>query len=88
MFGRIGNNASGRCMGFAIDLAHNPRKQEFVQDIRPIAKSFRQISKALSIFGQLLKSWGLSVRRGSSGKYYSAATEHGVQDLVKFWRER
>ena len=30
--GRIGNNASGRCMGFAIDLSHNPRKQDFVED--------------------------------------------------------
>jgi hypothetical protein len=28
--GRIGNNASGRCMGFAIDLAHNPHKHVFV----------------------------------------------------------
>src|SRR5262245_53895944 len=32
--GRIGNNASGRCMGFAIDLAHNPRKSDFVEDVK------------------------------------------------------
>ncbi|WP_176477823.1 hypothetical protein [Mesorhizobium sp. WSM3866] len=31
---RIGNNASGRFMGFVIDLAHNPRKQDFVEDIK------------------------------------------------------
>ncbi|RUW85173.1 hypothetical protein [Mesorhizobium sp. M1E.F.Ca.ET.063.01.1.1] len=32
--GRVGNNAAGRCMGFAIDLAHNPRKCNFVDDVK------------------------------------------------------
>ena len=31
--GRIGNNAAGRCAGFAIDLAHNPRKKNFAEDV-------------------------------------------------------
>ena len=30
--GAIGNNAAGRCAGFAIDLAHNPRNPNFAED--------------------------------------------------------
>ena len=32
--GRIGNNAAGRCAGFAIDLAHNPRNAHFAEDMK------------------------------------------------------
>lgn len=35
--GRIGNNASGRCMGFAIDLAHNPASATLSKMTRGIA---------------------------------------------------
>ena len=28
----IGNNAAGRCAGYAIDLAHNPRNANFAED--------------------------------------------------------
>jgi hypothetical protein len=30
--GRIGDGAAGRCAGFAIDLAHNPRNKHFAED--------------------------------------------------------
>ncbi len=81
--GRIGNNASGRCMGFAIDLAHNPRKQDFVEDVQGNREEF-----LVNVEGnEYLKSavdMGVECDWDPQGKYHSAATPEGVKDLEHF----
>jgi len=82
--GRIGNNASGRCMGFAIDLAHNPRKQDFVEDIRGNREELQTNLEGIEFLRSAVEKLGVECDWDPQGKYHSAATAHGVQDLVKF----
>ena len=82
--GRIGNNASGRCMGFAIDLAHNPRKRDFVEDIQGNREELQTNLEGIEFLRSAVEELGVECDWDPQGKYHSAATAHGVQDLVKF----
>jgi glycine/D-amino acid oxidase-like deaminating enzyme len=82
--GRIGNNASGRCMGFAIDLVHNPRKQDFVEDIQGNREELQTNLEGIEYLRSAVEELGVECDWDPQGKYHSAATEHGVQDLVTF----
>src|SRR5215471_10872999 len=82
--GRIGNNASGRCMGFAIDLAHNPRKQDFVEDIQGNREELQTNLEGIEYLRSAVEELEVECDWDPQGKYHSAATQHGVQDLVKF----
>lgn len=82
--GRIGNNASGRCMGFAIDLAHNPRKQDFVEDIHGNREELEVNLDGNAYLRSAVEEFGVECDWDPQGKYHSAATEHGVADLVSF----
>lgn len=82
--GRIGNNASGRCMGFAIDLAHNPRKQDFVEDIQGNRDELTTNLDGNAYLRSAVEELGVDCDWDPQGKYHSAATEHGVADLVAF----
>lgn len=82
--GRIGNNASGRCMGFAIDLAHNPRKQDFVEDIKGNREELEVNLDGNAYLRSAVEELGVDCDWDPQGKYHSAATDHGVADLVSF----
>lgn len=82
--GRIGNNASGRCMGFAIDLAHNPRKHDFVEDIQGNRDELTTNLEGNAYLRSAVEELGVDCDWDPQGKYHSAATEHGVADLVAF----
>ncbi|WP_230965867.1 NAD(P)/FAD-dependent oxidoreductase [Burkholderia cepacia] len=82
--GRIGNNASGRCMGFAIDLAHNPRKHDFVEDDQGNRDELYVNREGNAYLQQAVEELGVECDWDPQGKYHSAATEHGVADLVEF----
>ncbi|RFB83133.1 FAD-dependent oxidoreductase [Rhizobium leguminosarum bv. trifolii] len=82
--GRIGNNASGRCMGFAIDLAHNPRKQDFVEDIQGNREELEVNLDGNAYLRSAVEEHGVDCDWDPQGKYHSAATEHGVAALVSF----
>ncbi|MHA6645459.1 NAD(P)/FAD-dependent oxidoreductase [Mesorhizobium sp. A623] len=82
--GRIGNNASGRCMGFAIDLAHNPRKQDFVEDIQGNRDELLTNLDGNAYLKSAVEDLGVECDWDPQGKYHSAATDHGVADLVRF----
>lgn len=82
--GRIGNNASGRCMGFAIDLAHNPRKKDFVEDIQGNREELEVNLDGNAYLRSAVEELGVECDWDPQGKYHSAATEHGVADLVSF----
>ena len=84
--GRIGNNASGRCMGFAIDLAHNPRKQDFVEDLQGNQDELFVNTEGNAYLQSAVEELGVDCDWDPQGKYHSAATDHGVADLVEFSR--
>jgi len=84
--GRIGNNASGRCMGFAIDLAHNPRKRDFVEDVQGNLDELAANLDGTAYLRSAVEELGVDGDWDSQGKYHSAATEHGVADLLNFSR--
>ncbi|MCB6185127.1 FAD-binding oxidoreductase [Leeia sp. TBRC 13508] len=82
--GRIGNNASGRCMGFAIDLSHNPRKQDFVEDDQGNRDELYVNTEGNEYLKQAVEELGVDCDWDPQGKYHSAATESGVNDLKMF----
>ncbi|KUM26661.1 FAD-dependent oxidoreductase [Mesorhizobium loti] len=81
---RIGNNASGRCMGFVIDLAHNPRKQDFVEDIKGNKEELYVNLDGIAYIRSAVEEHGVDCDWDPQGKYHSAATAHGVEDLRRF----
>ncbi|MER8435142.1 FAD-binding oxidoreductase [Mesorhizobium sp. M1312] len=82
--GRIGNNASGRCMGFVIDLAHNPRKRDFVEDIKGNKEELFVNLDGIAYIRSAVEEHGVDCDWDAQGKYHSAATVHGVEDLHRF----
>lgn len=82
--GRIGNNASGRSMGFAIDLAHNPRKHDFVDDVQGNLDELAANLEGNAYLKSAVEELGVECDWDPKGKYHSAATNHGVADLVAF----
>jgi glycine/D-amino acid oxidase-like deaminating enzyme len=82
--GRIGNNASGRCMGFAIDLAHNPRKRDFVEDVKGNREELLVNLEGNAYLRSAVEELGVECDWDPQGKYHSAATDHGVADLLRF----
>ncbi|RWP37774.1 MAG: FAD-binding oxidoreductase [Mesorhizobium sp.] len=82
--GRIGNNASGRCMGFVIDLAHNPRKRDFVEDIKGNKEELFVNLDGIAYIRSAVEKYGVDCDWDAQGKYHSAATAHGVEDLHRF----
>ncbi|PAP91976.1 NAD(P)/FAD-dependent oxidoreductase [Mesorhizobium wenxiniae] len=82
--GRIGNNASGRCMGFAIDLAHNPRNRDFVEDVQGNQDELTVNLDGNAYLRSAVEELGVECDWDPQGKYHSAATDRGVADLVSF----
>lgn len=82
--GRIGDNAAGRCMGFAIDLAHNPRKEDFVEDVQGNRDELTTNLDGNAYLRSAVQELGVDCDWDPQGKYHSAATPHGVADLVNF----
>ncbi|WP_336335949.1 FAD-dependent oxidoreductase [Pseudomonas putida] len=81
--GRIGNNASGRCMGFAIDFAHNPRKSDFAEDFKANQEELHVNREGTAYLKSIVES-GVDGDWDPQGKYHSAATTNGVKDLITF----
>lgn len=79
--GRIGNNAAGRCAGFAIDLAHNPRNKHFAEDKTGNAEEFHVNVEGIRYMHSAVSDLGVACDWDASGKYHAAATDRGVQCL-------
>ena len=83
---RIGNNASGRCMGFAIDLAHNPRQQDFVEDLQGNFDELHVNTEGNAYLRSAVEELGVECEWDPQGKFHCAATDHGKADLLEFSR--
>jgi glycine/D-amino acid oxidase-like deaminating enzyme len=82
--GRIGNNASGRCMGFAINLSHNPRKRDFLEDEQGNRDEFHVNTEGTEYLRTAVEELGVDGDWDPQGKYHAAASDSGVADLVAF----
>ncbi|WP_353805504.1 FAD-binding oxidoreductase [Mesorhizobium sp.] len=82
--GRIGNNAAGRCAGFAIDLAHNPRNKHFAEDIKGNNEEYEINQEGLAYIRKSVEELGVKCDWSSEGKYHSAATAYGEANLMMF----
>ena len=84
--GRIGNNAAGRCSGFAIDQAHNIRAKDFAQNLAAertqtsINRAGQNYLKAAVIKHAIGCDWD------ESGKVHGAATPKGARALQSYAR--
>lgn len=84
--GRIGDNAAGRCAGFVIDLAHNPRNRHFAEDTKNNKEERYVNLEGIAYIRQAVEEMGVECDWSPEGKYHSAATENGVASLEKFAR--
>ena len=75
--GDIGNGAAGRCAGFAIDLAHNPRNKHFAEDKKGNEDEFHVNSEGIAYMQDAVEKLGLDCDWDPSGKYHAAATKRG-----------
>lgn len=79
--GRIGDGAAGRCAGFAIDLAHNPRNKHFAEDKKGNEEEFHVNVEGMAYLRQAVDELGVDCDWDPSGKYHAAATQRGQQCL-------
>lgn len=81
--GRIGDGAAGRCAGFAIDLAHNPRNKHFAEDKKGNEEEFHVNVEGIGYIRQAVEELGVECDWDPSGKYHAAATERGHDCLTE-----
>lgn len=82
--GRIGNNAAGRCAGFAIDLAHNPRKREFAEDVDGNREEAKINRGGIAYMHDIIKRYSIQCDWSPEGKIHAAASESGKMCLRNF----
>ena len=82
--GRIGNNAAGRCAGFAIDLAHNPRKKNFAEDVETNREECHINLEGIAYIREAVEESGVDCDWSPEGKYHAAASANGEACLASF----
>ncbi|WP_288929117.1 FAD-binding oxidoreductase [uncultured Maritimibacter sp.] len=80
--GRIGDGAAGRCAGFAIDLAHNPRNKHFAEDKKGNEEEYHVNVEGIDYLRDAVERLGVDCDWDPSGKYHAAATPRG-NDCLK-----
>ena len=82
--GIIGNNAGGRCAGFAIDLAHNPRKRNFAEDKKSNFEE-RQINvEGIAYLKDAVERFEIACDWSEEGKTHASVTASGEACLASF----
>ena len=82
--GRIGNNAAGRCSGFAIDHAHNIRTKNFAGEIAREKQQILLNRFGLDALRQVVMKNQIDCDWREQGKIHAAATRHGKDLLRQF----
>ena len=80
--GRVGDGAAGRCAGFAIDLAHNPRNKHFAEDRKGNEEEFHVNSEGIAYMRSAVTDLGVECDWDPSGKFHAAATRRGNRCLA------
>ncbi len=79
--GRIGNNAAGRCSGFAIDQAHNIRAKNFADSLDHEREQLALNRAGQDYLREIVHARGIDCDWREDGKIHGAATAHG-EDLL------
>ncbi|MCB1379623.1 MAG: FAD-binding oxidoreductase [Alphaproteobacteria bacterium] len=82
--GAIGNNAAGRCAGFAIDLAHNPRNPNFAEDEKGNIEEQEINVEGIDFLRDAVQKFNIQCDWSEEGKTHSAVTQRGEECLVSF----
>ncbi len=82
--GRIGNNAAGRCSGFAIDQAHNIRASSFADEIAHEKQQIQLNRAGQAALQQAVDEQAIDCDWRDEGKIHGAATPRGRQLLRDF----
>ena len=80
----IGNNAAGRCAGYAIDLAHNPRNANFAEDEKGNIEERDINLEGIAYLRDAVERFGIACDWSPEGKTHSAASPRGEECLVTF----
>ena len=80
--GRIGNNAAGRCSGFAIDQAHNIRATSFADAIDKEKEQIRLNRAGQAALRKAIEENAIDCDWRDVGKIHGAATQRG-QGLLR-----
>ena len=82
--GRIGNNASGRCSGFAIDQAHNIRARDFAANLRSERDQIAINRAGQDYLRQIVQTENIDCEWREAGKIHAAATKRGEGKLKAY----
>lgn len=82
--GAIGNSAAGRCAGYAIDLAHNPRNANFAEDEKGNIEERYINLEGIAYLRDGVEKYGINCDWSPEGKTHSAVTPRGEECLVTF----
>jgi glycine/D-amino acid oxidase-like deaminating enzyme len=80
----IGNNAGGRCAGYAIDLAHNPRNANFAEDQKGNIEERDLNVEGIAYLRDGVERYGINCDWSPEGKTHSAVTVRGEACLATF----
>lgn len=80
----IGDNVAGRCAGFAIDLAHNPRNPNFAEDEKGNLEERDINVEGIEFLRDGVERYGIECDWSPEGKTHSAATPRGEACLTSF----
>ena len=81
---RIGNNAAGRCSGFAIDHAHNLRAKSFADAKQAALDAIAMNRAGLQYLDDAVVAGDIDCGWVREGKYHAAATTRGERMLGHF----
>ena len=82
--GRIGNNAAGRCSGFAIDQAHNLKAKSFADVLDEERVQIKLNRAGQQVLREAVESNNIDCDWREEGKIHGASTRRGTKLLAEF----
>ena len=82
--GRVGNNAAGRCSGFAIDQAHNIRATDFAGALQAEKEQIAINRAGQDYLRQIVTEQNIECDWDEGGKIHAAATQRGADKLQTY----
>ena len=79
--GEVGENASGRNSGFAIDLPHNVGSS--LEELESSTRYMKLARNAISHLDEIVESHKIDCDWSSDGKYHVAVSERGTTDILE-----
>ncbi|OXY83192.1 NAD(P)/FAD-dependent oxidoreductase [Oceanimonas doudoroffii] len=84
--GRIGNSTGGRCAGYAIDLAHNPRKKNFAESEQDNIQESYINREGIAYLKSAVDELGVDCDWSPQGKIHVSCSDRGDNCLKEFAR--